>query len=60
MDTKSITEKAIKSQGSLYRVAKLVGVSYNSALAWKHGKSEANGPNILRLLELIEKAVPGS
>lgn len=52
MDTRKLTAEAIARQGSLYKVAKAAGVSYQAAHAWKKGTSTPSGNNLLKLLEL--------
>lgn len=57
MNAREIVAAAIKRHGSLYKVAKILGVDYSTAHDWKTGKAEPRTKNLLRLIALAGKKI---
>jgi len=54
---KDILDAAIKKHRTLYRVAKLMGVHYHTAHAWKKGTAHPQARNLIKLIELAGKSI---
>ncbi|HTE16021.1 MAG TPA: hypothetical protein VK642_13170 [Burkholderiales bacterium] len=52
-----IVAEATKKAGSLYRVAKILGVNYSTAHAWKKGTATPRSKHLLRLIQLAGKTL---
>jgi len=54
-DVRTIVAAAVARHGSLYRVAKMIGVRWDTANAWKQGKTAPRWKHMSKLLDLAGK-----
>lgn len=57
MDVKEITAKAIQQEKTVYQLAKVMGVRWQTVHDWKTGKRVPRGNNLLKLLEISGKSL---
>lgn len=57
MDTREITARALERQKTVYRLAKVMGVRWQTVHDWKTGKRIPRGNNLLKLLEISGKSL---
>ncbi|MGH7249878.1 MAG: hypothetical protein ACREGC_02795 [Minisyncoccia bacterium] len=55
MNTIDIALKAKAKVGTTYKLAKIIGVRWETAKKWTTGKSKPNGEHLLKLIDLAGK-----